>query len=156
MPEYNALNGRELRAILLKEIADAFDQIHDFTSEAVTFPVVRWQFNLKLDCYPREPQTIDVQKAGARIATEATSEEMTSTQPYELQGANAVGAEGMLAPDQAREQAGLPVPTLKTDKKLGVAHHEMVQKQPATEEEEWRPAGTRSAVIDRGPRLRGK
>ena len=154
MPEYNALNGRELRAILLAEIANAFDQIHDFTSEAVTFPVVRWEFKLTLQAYPREPQTLEVQKSGERIATDATDHERANAQPFEIEGADAVGSSEMTPADLARQRAGLPVPTLTTNRKLGVAHHEMVQSEPQTDEEAWRPAGTRSAVIDKGPRSR--
>ena len=154
MAEFNACTGREFRQIILKEVEAALLEVHEFTSDAVTIPVARWQWKLTMDCYPRTPQTIEVQKTGARIATDATPEEMTSTQPFEMEGANAVGAEGMLAPDQARQQAGLPVPTLTTNRKLGVAHHEMVQSEPQSDEEAWRPAGTRSAVIDKGPRSR--
>jgi len=153
--EFNALSGRELKAVIMKEIESAFDSVHDFTTDAVTFPVTRWTWKLDLQCYPREPQGIELQKTGAHVATDATPEEMTNTQPFELQGANAVGAEGMLAPDQAREQAGLPVPTLRTNKRLGTGFHEMVER-PATDEESWTPQGVRSAIIDKGPRLRDK
>jgi hypothetical protein len=156
MPEYNAITGRELKAILLREIESAMNEVFDFTSDAITLPVVRWTWNIRCDVYPRTPQTIELERVGSRISTDATPEEMTSTQPYEMQGANAIGASGMLAPDEAREQAGLPVPTLRSNKRMGTAYHEMVTPTP-TDEENWTPPGVRAAVLDKGgPRLRDK
>ncbi len=150
---FNPLNGAEVEAIIIREVKAAFAEVSDFR-EMVTFPVVRWNWNLKIDCYPREPQTIELQKSGAHVATDATPEEMTSTQAIELKGQNAVGAVGMQAPDQAREEAGLPVPKLKFDK-MGGAYDEMVQKDKP--KDEWTPPGVRGAVIDAGPgRLKKK
>jgi len=150
---FNALTGAEVKAIILKEIGRAFDEVSDFRP-VVSFPVCRWTWDLKLDVYPRDPPTIELQKSGAHVATDATPEEMTSTQAIELKGQNAVGAVGMQAPDQAREEAGLPVPKLKFDK-LGGAYDEMVQKDKP--KDEWTPPGVRGAVIDAGPnRLKKK
>jgi hypothetical protein len=146
---YNALQGDEVKKIILREVEQAFNEVADFRP-SVAFPVLRWQWNLKIDCYPRDPQNIEIQKTGAHVATDATDEELTSTQPIELSGQNAVGAAGMLAPDQAREEAGLPVPTLRRDRS-GNLVDVMETKAPADPDEaQWRPKGVRSAVVDKG------
>ncbi len=144
---YNPLNGVEVKTLILREIEAAFAEVSDFR-EMVTFPVVRWNWKCTISCYPREPQDIPLQKIGAHIATDATPEEMTSTQDVGLQGQNAVGAPGMTPADQAREEAGLPVPKLKFDK-MGGAYDEMVRKDKP--KDEWTPPGVRGAVIDAGP-----
>lgn len=150
---FNPLNGEEVKKIILQEIEQAFGEVADFRP-IVTFPVVRWEWTCKLSVYPRDPQDINLQKVGARVSSDATDEEMTSTTDVVLQGQNAVGAEGMLAPDEARENSSLPVPKLKRGR-FGDLHD--VMEQPQKPQDEWTPPGTRGAVIDRGPgRLKNK
>jgi hypothetical protein len=143
---YNALSGDEVKQLILKEIEQAFDQVADFRP-SVAFPVVRWNFTCALSVYPRDPQDIAIQKVGAHVSTDATPEEMTNTTDVILEGQNAVGAQGMLAPDQAREEAGLPVPTLRRDRTGNLVDVMETKDKPA---DEWTPPGVRGAVIDRG------
>jgi len=151
---YNPLDGAEVKALILAEVEKAFSEVSDFRP-SVAFPVVRWNWNLVVSCYPREPQDITLQKVGAHVSSDATPEEMTSTTDIVLEGQNAVGAQGMTPADQIREEGGLPVPTLRQDRKLGFTYDEMVS-QPQ-KEEEWRPPGVRAAIIDRGKdRLKDK
>lgn len=151
---YNPLNGEEVKAFILKRISQAFDEVPDFR-QSVAFPVVRMEFKCVLSVYPRDPQDINLQATAAHISTDATDLEMTSATDIVLEGQDAIGAAGMTPADQAREEIGLPVPTLRQDRKLGFTYDEMVT-QPQ-KEEEWRPPGARSAVIDRGPgRLKDK
>jgi len=151
---YNPLSGDEVKALILREIEQAFNEVGDFRP-AVAFPVVRWKWDLTLSVYPRDPQDITLQKVGAHVSTDATPEEMTNTADTILQGQNAVGAQGMTPADQAREEAGLPVPTLKRDRATGAYYDSMEQKEKP--KDEWTPPGVRGAVIDRGPgRLKGK
>jgi hypothetical protein len=149
-PVYHAPDGTEIPAMIMEDLKRAFAQVPDFRP-SVTFPVVRWDLKLTISVYPREPQDIVINRVGAHIADDATAAEMTNTTEIVLESKNAIGAPGMLAPDEAREQYGLPVPKVKIDRKTGGMYTEMQEPaKPQDEDAEFKPAGVRSAVINKG------
>jgi hypothetical protein len=152
---FHALNGEEVKRAILHDIEAAFAEVSDFRP-AIALPVVRWEWTCKLSVYPRDPQDITMKKAGDLTAGDASEAEKQNATDTVLEGFGAAGADGMEAPDQVRERIGLPVPTLKSDRRTGNSFDEMVTKAPEPEEG-WTPPGTRGTVLDKGgPRLKTK
>ena len=63
---FNALNGTEVKNLIVGEVARSFDQHPDFRAH-ITFPEVRWKWTLEIEVYPRDPSTIRMQ-GGAEYA----------------------------------------------------------------------------------------
>ena len=112
---FNALTGREVKAIILREIAKAMDQDEQFASH-LTYPLIEWDWTVNLRAFAQE---------NSEFKTEASGK-ITVSQPepvtVQLAGARSVTKsddhpEGQ-APDEARREAGLPVTSVE-DTRVG-------------------------------------
>lgn len=129
---FNAVNGTELKAIILAEIKRMLDEDSRFATH-LTYPVFSFAFHIKLARYPGEPRELEVEGRYRRV----TTEDIPTGEPeqLDLKGSLAVDApaEGGLAPDEARERAGLPV-TVPTRVPVGKSGVSTVDAAPATSE----------------------
>lgn len=118
MRVFNALDGSEVKAIVLREIANAMDQNEQFSNH-LTYPLVEWKWEIRVTAPAQENGNFG---AGAEFSTAVKTVEpvalvlsggrkvtrISEEQPAEIQ-----------APDQARAEAGLPVLEM-TDTPLGL------------------------------------
>lgn len=70
---FNALNGREAKAIILAEVAKALDEDTEFR-EHLTFPRVSWKWRLEMEIYPRTPKDKTVEAAGEAVQMQTVGE----------------------------------------------------------------------------------
>jgi hypothetical protein len=109
---FQAIDGTELRKIILAEIDRAMEQDSKFKRH-LTYPVFSFAYNIVISAYPMEPAEFKV--AGKYKRVSAGAEIPTDVEPESIKVAGELNvdapAEGGLAPDEARERAGLAVPT---------------------------------------------
>lgn len=107
---FQAIDGTELKRIILSEISKQMDKDSKFLRH-LTYPVFSFAFNIVIHAYPMEPPEFNVE---GRYRRAPAAGEIPKGDPehIELEGRLDVDApaEGGLAPDQARERAGLSVP----------------------------------------------
>ena len=105
---FQALNGAELKDIILKKIAQEFDANPRFRPH-LTFPLVSFGFRVHITAYPMEPPSIDV--AGTGKVGDQEGVDLDHPVESEMMGSVHIDAprDGGLTPDEAREQADLPV-----------------------------------------------
>lgn len=108
---FQAIDGTELKAIVLAEIAKVMDKDSKFLRH-LTYPVFSFAFNIVIHAYPMEPPEFNVEGRYRRAPAADEIAPKGDPERIELEGRLDVDApaEGGLAPDQARERAGLPVP----------------------------------------------
>jgi hypothetical protein len=108
---FNALNGPELKAVILAAIAKKLDDTGEFSTH-MTYPWVSYTFNVGIVSYPKqamdaEPGIVAVQETPVDIGKFPTNEEApepaTVTQVH--------GGAVIDTPDKARLDADLPLPT---------------------------------------------
>lgn len=114
---FQAITGEELRQLIVKEIEMKMDQDPHFQRH-LTYPLVSFAFRVNISAYPMEPPEIEL-KGKARYHRSHPSddkkfmEEVEAREPEKVVVAGELNidapAEGGLAPDEARERAGLPV-----------------------------------------------
>jgi hypothetical protein len=103
---FNALNGAEVKQIILADIDKAMDGDQQFQKH-LTYPQVEWTWKLTVKAYPSEPPQF-----GAEAAGEGT---VKATEPeiVVLEGGRAVTKSDQnpdaQAPDDVRREAGVPV-----------------------------------------------
>lgn len=113
MRVFNALNGAELKKILMNEIERALDGDPDFRPH-LTFPMVRWSWKLEMRVYPRDPEGKTVEVSGETI--QAVRQPDGTTVDFNPEGKAServvISAPERVidTPDIAREEEGLPVP----------------------------------------------
>jgi len=118
---YNALNGLELKQVILKQIETHLDATGEFMA-GVTFPCVDISWNVSLKVYPKENPHIE---AHGEISEKVEGFNPRNRKPVELElaqntlgiGAQVVGDPAKenvelrpgVSPDTMRTEAGLPV-----------------------------------------------
>ena len=103
---YNALNGQELKKIVLAEVERAIDNSGLFHISR-TFPVVDWSWNLKIKAYPQEPAEEEI--GLSRREAVAPVPDHGQTVEEELKGGREEVGKAV-APDAVRTEEKLPVP----------------------------------------------
>jgi hypothetical protein len=113
MRVFNALNGSELKKILMNEIERALDADPDFRPH-LTFPMVRWSWKLEMRVYPRDPEGKSVEASGEVLQAERQPDGTTIDFNPEGKASDRVvisTPERIIdTPDVAREEEGLAVP----------------------------------------------
>src|SRR5260370_12324949 len=64
MRVFNALNGIELKKLILTEVQKRLDNDGDFRVN-LSYPIVSWEWELTVRVYPRDPAEFVVKAAGA-------------------------------------------------------------------------------------------
>lgn len=107
---FNALNGAELKALVLKEVREAIDRDFHF-QEQLTYPVVTFAFKLAVTAFPCDPPGFTIESA-ATLEDKNAPKPVNRPESAEASGNVNVDApnDAGLTPDQARRRAGLPVP----------------------------------------------
>lgn len=107
---FNALNGAEVKAIILREIDQAMEADEQF-SKHLTYPLVEWEWQLKVKAH---------QESGEFQASADGAVAVKQTEPMAvvLKGGRSVMKSEALpesqAPDEVRAEADLPVLTATT------------------------------------------
>ena len=128
---FNALNGQELKDLILSEIRKQLDADPRFESH-LTYPVVEWESVTKIDAYPVADAHMEIETKGS-VGTEEAVEKARKKQTAEkivVKSARKIGPEGQ-APDEARAEVGLPV-MVPTPTKDGVTFDAMEAPQRKT------------------------
>lgn len=118
MRVFNALDGSEVKAIVLREISAAMDANEQF-SKHLTYPLVEWKWEINVKAHAQ-----DNGQFGA-LGEFGTSVKHVEPVALVLSGGRKVtrmtpdDPEDRQAPDQARAEAGIPVLEL-TDTPLGL------------------------------------
>ena len=128
---FNALNGQELKDLILADIRKELDADPRIESH-LTFPVVEWTWELKIDAYPVAEPHMEIEAKGS-VGTEEAVEKARKAQTAEkiiVKGTRKVSPEGQ-APDEARAEVGLPI-SVPTPTKDGVTFDMMEAPQRKT------------------------
>lgn len=106
---FNALNGQELKKIIMQQVERALDEDFHFRQH-LTYPVVSFNWNLVVSAYPLQPPEF---KIGAEhdIVAAPKGEEIPMPKPEEIGTFELGGRSKIDTPNQAREESGQAVPT---------------------------------------------
>ena len=105
---FQALDGTELKSIIKSEIAKALDANSKFARH-LTYPLVSFAFSVVVSAYPMDPPEFKVD--GKARYERAAVPDGVEPEVISTRGELNIDApaDGGLAPDEARESAGLPV-----------------------------------------------
>ena len=113
---YNALNGYELKKIVLREVERAIDNSGVFHISR-TFPVVDWNWTLTIKAYPQEPAEDQIAISGHEAVGPVPDHGQMIDE--ELKGGRTeVGK--VIAPDAVRTEEELPVPKPQERPGIGI------------------------------------
>ncbi len=109
---FNALNGQELKKIIMQQVEKAIDEDFHFRRH-LTYPIVSFNWNLIVSAYPLQPPEF---KIGAEhdVVAAPKGEEILAPTPEQIKTFEFEGGSKIEAPDAAREESGqaVPAPTL--------------------------------------------
>lgn len=129
MPQFNALNGMELKKVILQQMERTLEDSGDF-QQNVTYPWVKYSFELKMTSYPKF--SADSEPISVAIAEDTLTDPdfMVPDEPPTL---TVVSSEPVIVdtPDQARVDADLPIPTPVPVVGVGVIDRPVKQKVKA-------------------------
>lgn len=108
MRVFNALNGTEVKEIILAEIRKAMEGDEQFQKH-LTYPKVIWEWKLRVEAHPSQPSEFS-QEAQGEVAVRPAEPEVVVFQGHRTVTKSTAEPEAE-APDEARTAAGLPVPT---------------------------------------------
>ena len=122
MPVFTALNGAEVKAVFLDAISKAMDESGEF-KENLTFPWVKFSYDLKLTSYPKAAMDSDP----ASVAKGEIEQEVPVMDGPVVE--TVITSEPVIidTPDQARVDAGLPLPTAVPVKNVGIVDKPVIQ-----------------------------
>jgi len=107
---FNALNGKEAKAIILGEVTKALENDSEFR-EHLTFPRVSWSWRLEMRIYPRTPEekVIEVTGDAIQVTRDADGNLMPVVPESATHVKEVLQSERteVVAPDAVREVAGL-------------------------------------------------
>jgi len=108
---FNAINGRELMEILLKEIRTQMEADFHFRVN-LTYPLIAWNWKVCVDAYPSEPPKWEV-TSGTKEIRATGVEGVPDVDPVQIDftGGKTVAAPQGQTVDAARREANIPVPT---------------------------------------------
>lgn len=127
MPQFNSLNGQELKKIVLAEIEKDLDNSGAF-AQNIAYPWAKLNWSINLTSYPQRPPDADpipVATGGIEAQIEGGKQEAP-----EALAEVAINREVPLVldtPDQARADAGLPLPTPTPVPNVGVVDKPVMQ-----------------------------
>jgi hypothetical protein len=157
---FNALNGLELKKILLKEIERHLDNDFHFRQN-VAYPLISWQWKLACNVYPGEPPTWDASIGPKEIRASGAEGFVPETDPVQVDiGATRdVSAPAGETADSVRRESDIPVPAPRAVR--GPGNQRMVVDAPAvgpgvnaTSAPE--PSAPAQANADKGGRIFGR
>jgi hypothetical protein len=109
MRVFNALNGNEIKRVLMADFERVLNQDSEFQPH-LTFPRVSWRITIEMDIYPRTPSTKVIEATG-----DVTEHALEAAQPaYVAEGLAGVREtltseeRRVDAPDQVREEMNIP------------------------------------------------
>jgi len=105
---FNALNGAEVKEIILADIRRAMEDDMQFQKH-LTYPKVEWTWQLTVKASPTEPPQFR-QQAEGEITVKQAEPEVTVLSGGRSVTKSAEQADAQ-APDEARRDGGLPVPS---------------------------------------------
>ena len=105
---YNALNGRELRRAIIREVEDLLENDDRFSS-GIAFPKVSFKFDLTVKVYPREPESFAL--STEKVYGESDAEPTETVLSRERENEH---------PDKVRQFTGDPVPRPQQVKHVGL------------------------------------
>lgn len=114
MQLFNPLNGKEVKDIILADLARTLDADTEL-QQHIAFPRISWKWKLEMRIYPRTPEEKVVETAGIAVQVhEKTGEPVVSEAAPHTREVYTSPEREVLAPDQVRESVGLPIPTQKS------------------------------------------
>lgn len=115
---FNALDGSEVKAIVLREIETAMDLNEQF-GKHLTYPLVEWQWEIRVKAHAQENGQFGAEGELATAVKHIEPIALVLTGGRKVTRMSESDPEERQAPDQARAEAGLPVLEL-TDTPLGL------------------------------------
>ncbi len=106
---FNALNGQELKKIILQQVEKAMDEDFHFRRH-LTYPVVSFDWKLVVSAYPLQPPKFEITAEHDVVAAPA-GEEIPVPKPEEIGTFELQGSRKAAAPDQHREESGQQIPS---------------------------------------------
>lgn len=105
---FNALNGQELKKIIMQQVEKAIDEDFHFRRH-LTYPIVSFDWKLLVSAYPLQPPEF---KIGAEhdVVAAPEGEEIPAPTPEQIETFELDGSRKIEAPDAAREESGQPIP----------------------------------------------
>lgn len=105
---FTPLTGDELARIIAHDVEEQLLRQHDFRGH-LTYPCVKWEFEVRLKVHPCEPAEFTA-KADGEVVVDPAGLAVTVVKGE--RNCDTRDPNGQ-APDEARAEAGLPVPTVR-------------------------------------------
>ncbi len=106
---FNALNGQELKKIIMQQVEKAIDDDFHFRRH-LTYPVVSFDWKLVVSAYPLQPPKFEI-AAEHDVVAAPEGAEIPVPKPGEIKTFELEGSSKIDTPDQARDESGQPIPT---------------------------------------------
>lgn len=104
---FSALNGQEVEHIILSEIRKAMDADEQFRQH-LTYPKVEWEWEVRVKVHDQENGEFSVSIAGA-VNVKQTEPLITVLKGGRQVTKTSEDQVGVQAPDEARQDAGIPM-----------------------------------------------
>ncbi len=105
---FNALNGQELKKIIMQQVEKAIDEDFHFRRH-LTYPIVSFDWKLVVSAYPLQPPEFRV-AAEHDVVAAPEGEEIPVPAPEQIGTFELGDSSKIEAPDAAREASGQAVP----------------------------------------------
>jgi hypothetical protein len=130
---FTPLTGSEIKEILLRKIENQMDADMRFR-EHLTYPTIKWRWTLEIDTYPNDPGEFAISTQGVvsnpgqapfadkrgEVSAPKTPSSMVMEGIEDVRAGVAGAPEDSKAPDDVREQSGMPL-TQQSHVKVGGA-----------------------------------
>ena len=133
MPQFTALSGAEAKSVILAKISAAMDESGEF-AQNITYPWFKYDFSLKTTSYPKYAFDAELKEvvtaSGEHKDPDGASENLVPSLDDVVELNMGSGPTVIDTPDQARVDAGLPLPTASPVANVGVVDVPVMQAKP--------------------------
>lgn len=126
MPQFTAVNGLEAKAIILDKISKALDETGDF-NQNITYPWWKFSFDIKMTSYPKAAFEAELTPVAKGEIDQRDPENVPESMDDVKETIIAPEPTVVDTPDQARVDAGLPLPTAVPVKNVGIVDQPVAQ-----------------------------
>jgi hypothetical protein len=108
MQLFNALNGDEVKKIILADIARTLEADSELQPH-ICFPRVSWRWKLEMDIYPRTPNEKVVEVTGEAIQVQDNGTPVVAAAETHIREVYSSPSREIVAPDKIRQEEGLAI-----------------------------------------------
>ena len=114
---FTPINGAEIRQMILKDLEEQMAKDSDF-SHHLTYPQVKYEVEIKVTCFQRDPQQFSRKVSGAIVQASPETKQPIPVHPTPVVERTVRRSRDIVTPDKDRVAMGMP--TLEVTKIPGV------------------------------------